>query len=250
MQRRLEALSFAMLGLSLSLASRHMDGSGLLRQRLAAFRLALRNPPLRIRLTGRLLVQKPWLARLVEADAVFDTCKSLDTGLLMLLDGGAWLSRRPPAPERSPCPAGGHAATCWPLGPAEAMGGHWPRSSLACRGRCNAGRHPPPGDGAACAPGKGRCDIRDGGAGGLRLTPPSIKISLYGVGPARAGEKGSPCGVRPKSDAAPATVGGKPPACAACRGWRHCASGKAGPEAMGTSPHPRARRPAGAVHPA
>lgn len=80
---------FDLLDLLLSQAFRRVDEAGALRRRLAAFRAASRNSGLRIRLSGRLLEQQPWLAGLVGADAVSGSCNGLDAALLRLMDGTA-----------------------------------------------------------------------------------------------------------------------------------------------------------------
>jgi hypothetical protein len=80
---------FDLLDLSLSQAFRRLDEAGALRRRLAAFRDASRNPGLRIRLSGRLFAQQPWLAGLVGADAVSGSCNRLDWHLLRLMDSAA-----------------------------------------------------------------------------------------------------------------------------------------------------------------
>jgi len=80
---------FDLLDLSLSQVFRRLDEAGALRRRLAAFRAASRNPALRIRLSGRLFAQQPWLAGLVGADAVAGSCSGLDAALLRLMDCAA-----------------------------------------------------------------------------------------------------------------------------------------------------------------
>jgi hypothetical protein len=80
---------FDLLDLPLSQVFCRLDEAGALRRRLAAFRAASRNPALRIRLSGRLFEQQPWLAGLVGADAVSGSCNGLDAALLRLMDGAA-----------------------------------------------------------------------------------------------------------------------------------------------------------------
>jgi len=80
---------FDLLDLSLSQAFCRLDEAGALRCRLAAFRAASRNPALRIRLSGRLFAQQPWLAGLVGADAVAGSCNGLDAALLRLMASAA-----------------------------------------------------------------------------------------------------------------------------------------------------------------
>jgi hypothetical protein len=89
LQRLLQRDRFDLLDLSLSPAFERLDGAGALRGRLAAFRSASRNPALRIRLSGRLFAQQPWLAGLVGADAVSGTCHGLDATLLRLAGAAA-----------------------------------------------------------------------------------------------------------------------------------------------------------------
>jgi hypothetical protein len=87
LQECLGRARFDLLDLSLSPVHRRSDEAGALRRRLAAFRAASRNPALRIRLSGRLFAQQPWLAGLVGADTVSGTCDGLDLDLLRLAEG-------------------------------------------------------------------------------------------------------------------------------------------------------------------
>lgn len=87
--RHLRAGRYDLLDLSLSPSFERLDGAGLLRRRLGRFREASANKALRIRLSGRLFAQRPWLAGLVGADAVSGTAHGLDTVLRRLAGDAA-----------------------------------------------------------------------------------------------------------------------------------------------------------------
>lgn len=87
LRARLAALPFDVLDLSLSPAFLRLDEAAALRGRLAGFRAASCRPGLRIRLSGRIFAQQPWLAGLVGADQVAGGCDGMDAALLRLAGG-------------------------------------------------------------------------------------------------------------------------------------------------------------------